>query len=88
VRNPHDLARDFIDEIPVYTQGRAVAACLDRAARQLAGGDAVDIGRGLWLSLTAAGLLPDDEVVSIERWFDAVATLRRPATAGDDRQRS
>jgi hypothetical protein len=87
-RNPHDLTRDFIDEIPVYTQVRAVAECLDRSADRLAGRGVVDIGRGLWLSLTAAGLLPDEEVVSIERWFDAVATLRRPTTPGDDRQRS
>ena len=88
LRNPHDLTRDFIDEIPVYTQGREVAACLDRAAGRLAGGDVIDVGRGLWLSLTAAGILPHEEAVSIERWFDAVATLRQPSTSGDDRQRS
>lgn len=35
VRNPHDLTRDFIDEIPVYTQVRAVAECLDRAAGRM-----------------------------------------------------
>lgn len=82
LRNPHDLARDFLDEIPVYTQGRAMARCLDESAAALAGRDVVEIGRRLWTSLIAAGFLPESEAVSIERWFDAFQCPARPAAAG------
>ncbi|MFN8640529.1 MAG: STELLO glycosyltransferase family protein [Candidatus Binatia bacterium] len=72
-RNPHDLMRDFADEIPVYLQNRAVAACLDRAADRLGGAGLAAAGRALWLALVDAGFLPPAETALIERWFDAQA---------------
>jgi hypothetical protein len=72
-RNPHDLSRDFVDEVPAYVRNRALADCLDRAAADLGGGTLADAGRGLWLALVDAGFLPPAEIALIEHWFDAVA---------------
>ena len=71
-RNPHDLAHDFVDEIPSYTKNRAVAECLDQAASALAGLPMAEAGRRLWLALVDAGFLPDEETPLIQRWYDAV----------------
>lgn len=71
-RNPHDLQRDFLDEIPSYTKNRAVAACLDHASRELAGLSHAEASRRLWLALLAAGFLPKDEAPLIQRWYDAL----------------
>lgn len=71
-RNAHDLGRDFADEIPAYTQNRAIAACLDRAAATLDGCTRADAGRHLWLSLVDAGFLPPSEATLIAHWYDAV----------------
>jgi hypothetical protein len=75
-RNPHDLNRDFADEIPAWTRNRAIAECLDHAAARLAGGSLSDTGRALWLSLVEAGLLPTAEAALIDAWFDAVRPHR------------
>lgn len=73
-RNPHDLLRDFADEVPGYTGNRAIAQCLDRAAAGLAGRSIADAGRGLWSALVAAGFLPGEEMALIESWFGELAT--------------
>ena len=73
-RNPHDLRRDFADEIPIYTKNRAIAECLEHAAGGLAARSMIEAGRELWLTLTDAGFLPEQETELIERWFDAVHT--------------
>lgn len=70
-RNPHDLVRDFVDEVPGYTQNRAVAACLDAAAAGLAGAALTEAGRGLWHALVDGGFLPAAERPLIDAWFDA-----------------
>jgi hypothetical protein len=68
-RNPHDLRRDFADEIPSYTKNRDIAECLDRAAAELSGASMAESGRRLWLALVDAGFLPEDERTLIERWY-------------------
>ena len=73
-RNPHDLSRDFVDEIPAYTKNRAIAECLEHAAGELEARSMIEAGRKLWLTLTDAGFLPAQETGLIERWFDAVQT--------------
>jgi len=74
-RNPHDLNRDLADELPAYTQNRAIADCLDRAAGELAGRSVLETGQALWLALTEARFLPAAEVALIEAWFDAVRAV-------------
>lgn len=81
-RNPHDLQRDFLDEIPVWTRNRALAACLDRAAARLEGRPLAEAGEALWLALVDAGFLPQTERALIGHWFAAVRT----ASAGRDQR--
>jgi hypothetical protein len=71
-RNLHDLAQDFVDEIPSYTQNRKIAERLDRAAGELGGQSTGEAGRRLWLALIDAGFLPEREAALIDHWFDAV----------------
>jgi hypothetical protein len=69
-RNPHDLMRDFRDEIPGYVKNRRIAEILDGLVL-LADQDAVGINlRTCYVALIAAGLFPEQELELVDAWLD------------------
>ena len=69
-RNPHDLLRDFADEIPGYLQNRAICEAL--AALGLKRGEAriADNLRACYEALVRGGWLPKAELELLEAWLD------------------
>ncbi len=72
-RNPHDLMRDFRDEIPVYLE---TAPALDRLTEAAASTtDDSDALRASYEALVDLGYVPREELVLVDAWNDAMGTL-------------
>ena len=69
-RNPHDLLRDFADEIPGYLQNRAI--CETLAQLELKGGAActADNLRTCYEALVRGGWLPKAELELLDAWLE------------------
>lgn len=68
-RNPHDLMRDFRDEIPGYEKNREICRILERV--KLEGGEAA-VGRNLKVCyevLVAEGVFPEKELPLVLTWL-------------------
>jgi hypothetical protein len=76
-RNPHDLTRDFRDEIPGYEGNRTIAGIL--ADLELARGEDQVAGnlRQCYIALIAAGFFPEKELALVEAWLTDLARLKR-----------
>jgi hypothetical protein len=68
-RNPHDLMRDFRDEVDGYLQNRAMVRELREAASRSHAGDMAGVALDLWRALVAKGYLPEKELPLVERWL-------------------
>ena len=79
-RNPHNLMRDFKDEISGYTQNDAIVARLSDLSLN-AGRDAVaDNLVTCYEALTAAGFFPADELPLVRGWVeDMQGAIAKPA---------
>lgn len=74
-RNPHDLMRDFGDEISGYQSNRKMARILDEVP--LKGGED-EVGGNLmrcYERLVQAGLFPRDELTLVTAWLESVQDL-------------
>lgn len=72
-RNPHDVLRDFADEIPGYLQNRRLCAALDGLTLST---EPADAGANLQLcyeELVRIGLLPAEELDLVRAWLTDVA---------------
>jgi hypothetical protein len=72
-RNPHDLMKDFISEIPMYTQSEEVFKRVSEAIspdRSIA-----DNLRLSYKALFASGIVADRELESLDAWLNDVARL-------------
>ena len=72
-RNPHDLMRDFSDEVPGYLNNRRIADIL--MALRLEGGPH-QVGANLvrcYQALVSAGLFPKEELALVEAWLSDLA---------------
>lgn len=69
-RNPHDLTRDFRDEIPGYERNRELCQILD--ALDLAPGEhsVASNMRDCYVALIAKGIFPDKELVLVDAWLE------------------
>lgn len=68
-RNPHDLMRDFCDEIPGYEMNRRIAEILD--GLELAPGEE-NVRTNLRVcygALVAAGIFPEKELALVDAWL-------------------
>lgn len=76
-RNPHDLMRDFADEVPGYLNNRRIGATLD--ALSLAPGAAAipDNLTRCYDALIELGVLPADERRLLDAWLADLAALPR-----------
>jgi hypothetical protein len=68
-RNPHDLSRDFHDELPGYASNRRIAEILD-GLELPDGEDQVGANlRACYLALIAEGIFPEKEMVLVDAWL-------------------
>lgn len=74
-RNPHELMRDFADEVPGYLHNRAIAAALGALA--LAPGPAAIPAnlRRCYDALIGLGVLPREERARLDAWLADLAAL-------------
>lgn len=80
-RNPHDLLRDFADEIPCYTEVERVVAAL--AGLEVEGVDFVEAILAVYRELGRAGLAPTAELEPLSVWLqDCLAALGVSAASG------
>jgi hypothetical protein len=80
-RNPHDLMRDFHDEVPGYLGNERLVAILSEIRLQQGAGA---VGGNLlrcYEELSAAGFFPDEEVKLVRAWLRDLDSARRiPST--------
>jgi hypothetical protein len=78
-RNPHDLLKDFVSEIPCYTEVERIAATLGALALEgMPAGDAVFAA---YRHLAQAGLVSPTELEPLLLWLEDCAALTEPAGA-------
>lgn len=69
-RNPHDLLKDFREEIPVYLE---TADVLERLIDAVAGAtDTADALRLSWEALVKVGSVPREELPVVDAWNEAL----------------
>lgn len=77
VRNPHDVMRDFSDEVAGYLNNQSFRVTLERAASRESGGGADLASRTirLWEALVEADLIPPAELPIVSEWMARCAEL-------------
>src|SRR5256886_7991772 len=68
-RNPHNLLRDFADEIPGYLQNRAICEALAQLELPRGTTHIADNLRTCYQALVIGGWLPDAELKLLEDWL-------------------
>jgi hypothetical protein len=75
-RNPHDLLKDFREEVPVYLE---TADTLARLIDAVAGAqDSADALRLAWDALVRSGSVPREELAVVDAWNDALSAASCP----------
>lgn len=75
IRNPHDLMRDFRDEVVGYLENKRIGKVLEETIEGLSGEGKQSLeatSLALWLGLEKAGIIPEKEMELIKGWFAAV----------------
>lgn len=80
-RNPHDLLRDFADEVPGYLGNSRLAATLEKAVLLPGAGNVAENLRRCYRALSEASFVPSDELALVEDWVADVAGLQATARA-------
>lgn len=73
-RNAHNLMRDFADEVVGYLRNDEIARTLTEV--ELTGLSSADALLKCYRALLAIGIVPDEEIVLVEHWLEAVAKAR------------
>jgi hypothetical protein len=68
-RNPHDLMRDFCQEIPGYTSNRRIAQVLEATRLEPGPAGAGPNLLACYASLVREGLLPPEELPLVTAWL-------------------
>mgnify|MGYP005859294165 CR=1 FL=1 len=74
-RNPHDLMRDFRDEIVGYECNRRLCSLLERTALESGPGSTVANLRTCYQALVASDLVPAAELRLVDAWIDDLSLL-------------
>ncbi|WP_319533719.1 STELLO glycosyltransferase family protein [uncultured Cohaesibacter sp.] len=75
-RNPHDLMKDFADEVPGYLNNRQIAEYLTGTAL-LPGTQNVSANlRTCYETLVGKGIFPEQELTLVNLWCDQIESLR------------
>jgi hypothetical protein len=80
-RNPHDLLRDFADEVPGYLNNARITARLERLALRPGAGAIADNLLLCYRELVLAGFVPAAELPLVESWTEDLAGLARSRAA-------
>ena len=75
IRNPHDLMKDFRDEIPGYLDNKAIVRAIEERVETLVGESPATAAQALWHHLVDTGVLPEDEKPLIDNWFTTLSEL-------------
>ncbi len=73
VRNPHDLMKDFRDEVPGYLENKAIVRAISEKVDTLTQASPAAAAHTLWTHLVEIGVLPKDEQPLIDNWFNALS---------------
>lgn len=74
-RNPHNLMRDFEDEIPGYLQNHKLASVLESVDLN---GDVTSVSKNLrscYVALIEAGIFPDKELPLLDAWIADIESV-------------
>jgi len=74
-RNPHDLMRDFRDEIPGYDHNRQIAEILDGLDLESCEDSVGSNLRVCYAALIAAGIFPEREIDLVDAWLQDVGRV-------------
>ena len=83
-RNPHDLMRDFRDEVPGYVANREICAALQALELQPGQAEIADNLRRCYELLVARGWVDGRELVTLDAWLTDIDSI---AAAGKARAR-
>ena len=72
-RNPHNLMRDFDDEIPGYQQNDGIARILGETALQAGEAAVADNLRACYASLVEQAIFPEKELPLVDAWLSDVS---------------
>ncbi|HEY1583854.1 MAG TPA: STELLO glycosyltransferase family protein [Chthoniobacterales bacterium] len=74
-RNPHNLMRDFEDEVPGYLHNRAIASTLDCLSLKRGTKHTRDNLRRCYLALVRGGWMKEDELCLMDVWLDDLKSI-------------
>ncbi len=74
-RNPHDLMRDFADEVPGYLKNREIANQLEALTLQPGAGAVTNNLTACYEALIAQGHLPSDELELVRAWLEDLKSV-------------
>ena len=81
-RNPHNLTRDFEDEVPGYLQNHELAGLLETVPLE---GDVVNVSSNLrrcYAALVESGIFPEKELLLVDAWIhDVESAIQQGAFA-------
>ena len=79
-RNPHDLLKDFEDEIPGYLHNDKIVKLLEGLKLQPGEQAMADNLLTCYYALTNAGYLPNEEIESVKEWIDEFKIIQNDTT--------
>jgi len=81
VRNVHNLAKDFSDEVPGYLHNKRIVQTLsDRASSISKEMTMSDVASCFWRALNAVGIIPDVELRLFDGWLAMLSTALATGT--------
>jgi len=72
-RNPHNLMRDFTDEVPGYLENRRIAETLERLSLESDITSVPENLRTCYAALVSEGIFPEKELVLVDAWIQDVS---------------
>ncbi|MEM6472695.1 MAG: STELLO glycosyltransferase family protein [Planctomycetota bacterium] len=75
-RNPHNLMRDFEDEVPGYLQNDQLASCLEETMLTPGVENVGENLRACYQSLVEAEIFPEKELPLVDAWLSDLAQLK------------
>jgi len=75
-RNPHNLMRDFGDEVPGYLKNQDIASILEETALSPGRAEVADNLRTCYTALVLAEIFPSEELDLVDTWLDDLRGVR------------
>ena len=75
-RNPHNLMRDFGDEVPGYLKNQQIAGILEQIVLSPERSEVADNLRRCYTALVHADIFPSEELALVDAWLDDLRGAR------------